>query len=217
MAKPVAPLLSFGASGKLGDTLVYGSWKGRATARRYVIPANPNSSEQQLTRNTFGFLQAVWKTAPSLFTAPWAAYAQGKVLTDRNAFTKFNNGVLREEVSLDNFVASPGALGGLSPASVTPTPGDGSITLAITAPAVLPTGWTIAAAVGLAIPEQSPQSGTLYTVTAGEDTSSTYEVVLSGLTNDIEYQYRAYLRWNRPDLKLAYSVAIGGQSTPTAS
>src|SRR3989304_1243517 len=50
MAKLKAPLLSFGASGKLADTLVYFPWKGLAVVRSYVIPANPNSAGQQTQR-----------------------------------------------------------------------------------------------------------------------------------------------------------------------
>jgi hypothetical protein len=50
MAKLKAPLLSFDARGKLADTLVFSSWKGIATARQYVVPANPNTTLQQGVR-----------------------------------------------------------------------------------------------------------------------------------------------------------------------
>jgi len=216
MAKTTAPLLSFGASGQIGSTLVYGSWKGRDYTRRYVIPANPQSTEQTLTRNCFSFLQSVYKVAPSLATAPWAAYARGKPLTDRNAFTKFNLPLLRDSGTLDDFVASPGALGGLPPTLVASTPGSEQLQIDVTAPSTLPTGWTIAAAVAMAIREQDPDSGLLFEITAGEDTTSTYQIVLTGLTPSVEYQYRAYLRWTRPDGLIAYSPALGGQDTPTA-
>lgn len=216
MAKTTAPLLSFGASGKIADTLVYGSWRGRDYSRRYVIPANPNTAEQQLTRNTFAFLQAVYKVAPSLMTAAWQAYAKGKPLTDRNAFVKFNLPNLRNAGTIDAFVSSPGALGGLPPASASATPGVGELTIDVTPPTVIPTGWTVAAAVALAIREQDPDSGQLYDITAGEDTTSTYSIALTGLTSSQEYQWRAFLRWNRPDGSIAFSPDTGGQATPTA-
>src|SRR3990172_5221215 len=50
MAKLKAPLLSFGASGKLADTLVYFPWKGLAVVRSYFTPANPNGAGQQTQR-----------------------------------------------------------------------------------------------------------------------------------------------------------------------
>jgi len=214
MAKTSAPLLGFTASGQIGSTLVYGRWKGRGYARRYTIPANPQSVEQTVTRNAFSFLQSVYKVAPSLLTAPWAAYAEGKVLTDRNAWTKFNLPVLRGESDLDNMVLSPGALGGLPPASMAITPGSGQLTVDVTAPSPVPSGWTIAKAVVAAIRDQDPDTGTLFTITAGEDSTSTYQVVLTGLAAQL-YQVRAWLVWNRPDGKLAYSPDIADTDTPS--
>src|SRR3972149_6868331 len=60
MAKLKAPLLSFGASGKLADTLVYFPWKGLAVVRSYVIPANPNSAGQQTQRGILTESVASW-------------------------------------------------------------------------------------------------------------------------------------------------------------
>ena len=45
MAKVNAPLLSFGASGKLANSLVFMKWKGIPTARRWLVPANPKTAE----------------------------------------------------------------------------------------------------------------------------------------------------------------------------
>jgi len=214
MAKPTAPLLSFGASGQIGETIVYSKWKGRAYARRYVVPSNPQTTEQTITRDVFSWLSGVYKTAPALFTAAWEAYASGQVMTSRNALVKFNLPVLRGEVDLANFVFSPGALGGLPPSGIVVTPGADLLTVDITAPAVLPTGWTIQAAVACAIADQNPESGLLYTVTAGEDLTSTYQVILSGL-DEVLYRVGGFLRWVRPDGKIAYSPAVVGSGTPT--
>jgi len=46
MAKLTGPLMSFTASGKLADTIVYFGWKGIACVRQFVIPANPQSAAQ---------------------------------------------------------------------------------------------------------------------------------------------------------------------------
>jgi hypothetical protein len=50
VAKLKAPLLSLGASGQLGKSLVYFPWKGLDLVREYVIPTNPNTSAQQTQR-----------------------------------------------------------------------------------------------------------------------------------------------------------------------
>jgi len=214
MPKTTAPLLSFDARGQIAKTQVYSSWKGRPYVRRYTVPANPQSAEQTITRNAFSFLQAVYKLAPPLFTAPWLAYVRGKVLTERNAFTKFNLPVLRGEADLANFVFSPGALGGLPPASMAITPGAGQLSVAITAPSTVPSGWTIAAAVAACIEDQDPDTGVLTTITAGEDTTATYTVVLTGL-NATLYRVGAWLRWTRSDGQIAYSPAIVDSDTPS--
>jgi len=214
MAKTTAPLLSFDAAGTIAKTAVYAKWKGRGYVRRYVTPSNPQTAEQSLTRNTFGFLQSVYKIAPALVTDSWDAYARGKVLTGRNAFGKFNISNLREEVDLDNITLSPGALGGLPPASMAITPGSGQLSVAVTVPTVVPAGWTIQAVVVAAIREQDPQTGVLYTITAGEDLSTPYTVVLTGLAA-FAHEVRAFIRWVRPDLQIAFSPDIAGTGTPS--
>lgn len=54
MAKVKGPLLSIRASGKIADTLVYFPWKGVNAVRSYVVPANPNTADQQTQR---GYLE----------------------------------------------------------------------------------------------------------------------------------------------------------------
>lgn len=50
MAKLKAPLLSFSASGKIADALVYFTWKGLEVVRQYVVPSNPKSTLQTTQR-----------------------------------------------------------------------------------------------------------------------------------------------------------------------
>ena len=77
MAKLRAPLLSFGASGKLANTLVYFSWKGLEVVRSYVVPANPNSAAQQTQRGIFAEAVSSWHTLglDALDVAAWNRYA----------------------------------------------------------------------------------------------------------------------------------------------
>lgn len=53
MAKLIAPLFSFSARGQLAKTLVYSGWKGIDDVRSYVVPANPQSADQQTQRSYF--------------------------------------------------------------------------------------------------------------------------------------------------------------------
>jgi len=214
MAKTTAPLLSFDARGQVGQTQVYSSWRGRKYVRRQVIPANPQTASQTLTRSAFSWLQGVYKNAPPLFTAPWEAYIVGKPLTARNALTKFNLPGLRSEVDLINFVFSPGALGGPAPASFAAVGGNDLITVDIVPPN-LPTGWTITKAIAACIPDQDPQSGTELVIIAGSDASDPYQVVLSGLQSVVLYQVGAWLEWLRPDGKTAYSPSLQVQEITT--
>lgn len=206
MAKTIAPLLSFDASGAIAKTQVYSTWKGRPYVRRYVIPANPDSAEQQLTRKTFSWLNNVWKFMPGGATAAWEAYADVNRFTARNGFIKINNGVLREETTLDLMILSPSARSGLVAAAVTPTPAAGQITVALTAPD-LPTGWTITNAYAAAIRDQNPQSGSFYEVVAGSDATDPYSIVLTGLAA-ADYLAGGWFEYTKPDGSKAYGQSL---------
>lgn len=214
MARVVAPLLSFSGSGQIGSAQVYAEWKGRPYVRRYVIPSNPNTAEQQLTRNTFAWLNAVWRYMPAAATSAWDLYAEGFRITGRNAFIKVNNGPLREASDLTNFVMSPSARSGIVAASMTLTPGDDQITVDLTAPS-LPTGWTISKAIAAAIRQQDPQTGALYQVVAGEDATSAYQIILSGLASAAEYVVGGWFEFTKPDGSLAYGQSIQATETTT--
>lgn len=92
MAKVTAPLFSFGARGKLADTLVYFPWKGIDAVRSYVIPANPNSAGQQTQRGHMGDAVDSWHTLgiDAIDLAAWNRYAAtlGRVMSGFNAFCK---------------------------------------------------------------------------------------------------------------------------------
>lgn len=61
MAKVKAPLLSLGASGKLGNTLVGFTWKGIKCMREYVVPANPQTADQTTQRDLFSASVYSWR------------------------------------------------------------------------------------------------------------------------------------------------------------
>lgn len=207
MARTIAPLLSFSASGQIAKTQVYASWKGRPYVRRYAIPGNPKTAEQSLTRDTFSFLNKLWRYFPSTATSAWEAYGVTSRFTARNGFLKQNISALREDSNLNDLVISPAANGGLAALAMTATPGDDAITVALTAPP-LPTGWTIVQGIAMAVQDQDPQSGTLFVVTAGTDVSTPYSIVLSGLASAVLYQVGGWFQYLKPDGKFAYGIAL---------
>lgn len=213
MSKVTAPLLSFGASGQIGGTLVHASWRGIPYVRRYVTPANPQSTDQTKTRSTFSFLSSMWKAAPALLTAPWDAYAVGQPLLGRNAFIGQNVKALRAGADMTAFIGSPGAKGGIPPTSVAVTPGAGQLAIAFTNPAA-PTGWTIASAIAACVPNTDPHTATLFATVADEDAVTQDAVTLTGLSAQ-EYVVVAWLKWSKPDGSTAYSASIETTGTAT--
>lgn len=214
MARLTGPLMSLGASGTLAKTLTYGAWKGISYARTRVIPANPQSSAQTQTRQVFAFLQDYYKFAPSIAREPWIAAVTGIPMTEINLVLSKNVGLLRTETTLDLMVFSPGAKGGIPPASIAPTPGSGTVTVAVTAPSA-PSGWTLTSAQGVVLKDQDPHDPIGDTPQAQEDTTSSYSLAFTGLTSSVPYQVAVWLKWLTPNGDAAYSVALRDQATPS--
>lgn len=215
MAKTVAPLLSFSAGGAIAKTQVYSTWKGRSYVRRYVVPANPNTSAQQATRGAFKWLMEAWKFWPAAATSAWKLYGDSLQITDRNAFAKANVAALRSETDLDNLTISPAARSGLVASAMVLTAGSSQITVDLTAP-VLPTGWAITSAFALAIPQQDPTTDADYRIVSGFDASSPYSIVLAGLTPSIPYVVGGWFEFTKPDGTKAYGQSVQDEATPTA-
>lgn len=205
MAKINGPFLALGASGTIASTLTASRWKGRPYIRQRVIPSNPQTTAQTLTRDIFRNLSSVWTVADALVQAPWQRFVQGLVQTDRNAFMGQNVANLRGEVDLANFIFSPGAKGGLPPTSVVFTPGIGQVVVDFTTPAP-PTGWVLQAAVAAAILDGAPESLVNFNTVAGQDIVTFNQVTLTGLAAGT-YAVGGWLRWQKPDLSIAYSAS----------
>lgn len=91
MAKIKTPLLSLGASGSLGKSIVFGTWKGIATARQHVVPANPKTAAQTEQRDIMTKCVECWRgglTGDGV-KAGWNKFAtaSGKAQSGFNAFT----------------------------------------------------------------------------------------------------------------------------------
>ena len=77
MAKLKAPLMSFGASGKLAGSLVFFPWKGVDAVREYVVPANPKSTLQLAQRAHLTWAVLTWHafTYTDADRVAWNRYA----------------------------------------------------------------------------------------------------------------------------------------------
>lgn len=214
MARLTGPLMSLSASGTIADTLTYADWKGISYARTRVIPSNPQTSDQQEVRTVFRYLQSLYKFMPAIGREPWIAAVIGVPMTPQNLMIKRNVAALQSETDLNLITLSPGARGGVPPVSITPTPDDTEISVAVSVPSP-PTGWTLTAAQGIAVKDQDPHDPIEASPVAAEDTTSTYAVVLTGLESGTVYQVAVWLKWLTPSGLAAYSVALLDQSTTT--
>lgn len=218
MPKLTAPLLSMGARGQLGKTLVFSTWKGVPYARQHVIPANPKSTKQTANRSIWQMLNTAWLYAPTAVQAPFNAFASGKPLTGRNKFFSENQSLLAVQPTpsdITDFVMSPGSGGGLPSSSLVVTPGSLELALAATAPDV-PSGWSLVAAHAAAIVNQDPTdpfSGEWFYAT---NAVAPYTCTITGLTASVEYAVGYWLEWTKPDGSTAYSISLVDVGTPTA-
>ena len=91
MAKVKAPLLSLGATGQLGKTVVFSTWKGIKTGREYVKPSNPQTIAQVAQRAIITLVVAFWKSSQQVasIVTGWnvAASVSGKPQSGFNLFT----------------------------------------------------------------------------------------------------------------------------------
>lgn len=106
MAKLVAPLFSFSARGQLAKTLVYSGWKGIDDVRSYVIPANPQSADQQAQRSYFTDGVDAWHNTGLVAddVTAWNRYAsvQPRPQSGFNLFTALFIGLRRAGISVAN-------------------------------------------------------------------------------------------------------------------
>lgn len=214
MAKTTAPLLSFGGSGQIGKTQVYGTWRGVKYARRYVVPSNPNSTSQQATRGVFKWLTQVWKLLDPAAQTPWFQFAKGKPLTDRNSFIKSNLANLRGTdlapvTVITAFEASPGVNGGLALASAVSADLTGHHLGITVTPPTLPSGWTYVASHAVALKQQNANTDAFYTSYYDSDASNPGAIDIN-LGAAMTAVWSAWIEYTKPDGSTAFSPSVSG-------
>ncbi|MFZ1059366.1 MAG: hypothetical protein WAP47_09260 [Candidatus Rokuibacteriota bacterium] len=210
MARVKGPLLSMRASGSIAKTQTYASWRGIPYVRELVVPANPQTVAQMLTRNVFSWLNDLFRHFGPYGLAPWAASAQGRAFTDRNSCIKSNIPILRSAVTLADLVGSPGVRGGPALATFTPNPGvaSGSIDFDFTL-GTLPTGWSLARVAGFGVVEADPHD--LDPIGYAEGTyvgANPQTFTITGLTAGSDYACVGWAVYIRDDGTLAYSPSV---------
>lgn len=88
MALVDAGALSLGASGTIGKTMTFSSWKGRPYVRRRVIPSNPKSAPQMATRAWMRWGSRVWASLSGANQATWQTRADAQKFSPFNAFVQ---------------------------------------------------------------------------------------------------------------------------------
>lgn len=211
MARLTAPLLSLGARGKLGDAIVFATWKGVDYARTYVIPENPNTSGQQEVRGVFSTLTEMWKRMPLIARAPFTEAAAGQPMTDRNKHVQLNVAALQGDANMNDLVMSVSSGSSVPPDNVVEADAGGQqITITADAP-TSPVGYTLTAIQAAAVLDGDPSPVLIRTTFAGEDTSAPYSITLPvGVAGT--YQTACWCKWTRDsDSHVFYSAAVRDQ------
>jgi len=215
MAKTIAPLLSFDASGQIGSSQVYSTWKGVKYARRYVIPSNPKSVAQVAQRNMFAWVHDAYKYLDAAVTSAWVLYAKGKPLTGPNAWQQKNLVALKGQTVITDIIFIPAVAGGPPNQATALTPGSGQIT-AVGTPPTLPTGWSIVEMVATAMKQQDPSGETEPNISFTMTKSTTpWSVVFTGLAHSQAYVVGIGWALTRSDMTPAYGGSTNALTTTT--
>lgn len=207
------------ASGRFGGT-VHSNWKGVDVVRRFAKPTNPNSTDQQIVRNTFRQLTALYGLMPTYTKESWTSFANGKPFIARNKVIALNVPALQGQSDYASLIPTPGDSSTLPPTAFTRTGGSGQITTSITIP-TLPSGWTVSRAVACAIsasPDPNTSSYTLENLRIYEaaDATNPYAPTISGLPAGSYFTW-AFAIYEAPDGNDRYSAAISGGAAVVVS
>ncbi len=80
-------------SGKVGDSVAFTTWKGKACIRSLASSySNPNTPEQQATRIKLALIAFTLTPLSDIINIGWKAYAKNglKAMTALNAYTKYH-------------------------------------------------------------------------------------------------------------------------------
>ena len=97
MAKVTGPLMSMEASGTIGDALTFSRWVGRPYVRRYTVPSNPQTLDQETHRNRFSAIGTIttWASRNTQFFGTNTKDDQALIKAKTPADQRWNGYLLR--------------------------------------------------------------------------------------------------------------------------
>lgn len=97
MAKVTGPLMSLEASGTIGNALTFSRWVGRPYVRRYTVPSNPQTWDQEAHRNRFSAIGSIttWASRNTQFFDANTKDAQALIKAKTPADQRWNGYLLR--------------------------------------------------------------------------------------------------------------------------
>lgn len=217
MARLTAPLFSLDASGTLAEALTFARWKGVNYVRTRVIPANPNTANQQEVRGVFTTLSEMWKRMDSHAKEPWQKAVEGQPLTDRNKHVQLNVPALQGKANMNDLVMSVASGQAIPMEDVAwADGGDGTAVCTCTAPSA-PTGYTLLDTYGLAVLDGDPSPAIERTTYFDNGAAAPWSVAVD-VPEDGTYQCGLIALWQRTsDNELFYSVASRDQVAVTGN
>jgi len=198
--------------------MVATTWKGIGLFRRFAKPSNPNTAAQQEVRVLFQSLTKAYVTMTTELRAAWETFASGKSFIGRNHYIGVNVPLMKGEVDAAALAGTPGDASTLGPVSMVITPGDTELSCAIVAPTA-PTGWTLTGIAAACVKDNDWSTTMTYDKlkwVEAIDLETPYVCLLSGLTNGVLYQVRAFCKWLAPDGTVRYSISLADSDTPAA-
>jgi len=88
MAKVTGPLMSFSASGTIGDAITFATWKGIEYARQWFVPGNPQTAKQVNIRTALTLVVALWHDLPQEVKDIWDVFAEGTKMSGFNQWVR---------------------------------------------------------------------------------------------------------------------------------
>lgn len=200
------------ASGRFGGT-VHSNWKGVQVVRRFTKPTNSSTAAQQDVRNAFANLTKSFLLQTSYMRSAWNSYVTGKPLINRNAWLAANVDPVRVAGDAATINPTPGDSSTLPLVSFSPAGGVGQITTTVGLPPI-PSGWSIARVVAVAIPDsqdwtQSSLPVADATWAEADDATAPYTPNITGLSAGT-YNVWGFIAWTAPDASTRYSFSLYG-------
>ena len=86
MARVSGPLMSFSASGKIADALVFASWKGRDYVRQWFKPGNPQTIKQVNIRTAMTLAVEKWQSQLQAYKDKWNEFGKQNKISGFNSW-----------------------------------------------------------------------------------------------------------------------------------